>query len=211
VLTRDASKGKNLRRRHRRRRQPAGARLGPPVFDGVDAVFLLNAVGQTEANEGLMSVSAMRAAGVKRVVYISVHHVEKAAWLPHLAPKVGVEVAIQNSGIPYTILRPTISTRTTTGLRTYVACGLYPQPIGDVGLSRVDVRDIAEAAVVALHEEATRRRRATSSVPSAHRRGYRGRWGRALGKPIKYAGNDLEAWEAQSLAYMPDWLVMTSN
>jgi hypothetical protein len=32
-------------------------------------------------------------------------------------------------------------------------------------------------------------------------------WSRALGKQITYGGNDLDAWEKQSLQYMPDWLV----
>ena len=39
------------------------------VFEGVDAVYLLNAVAQTEASEGLMALTQMRLAGVKRVVY----------------------------------------------------------------------------------------------------------------------------------------------
>ena len=42
-----------------------------------------------KASEALMAVTAMRVAGVKRVVYISVHDVEKAAWLPHFGGKVG--------------------------------------------------------------------------------------------------------------------------
>lgn len=29
----------------------------------------------------------------------------------------------------------------------------------------------------------------------------------ALGKPIAYAGDDLEAWEKQQLQYLPDWMV----
>ena len=32
-------------------------------------------------------------------------------------------------------------------------------------------------------------------------------WARALGRPVVYGGDDLEAWEKQSLQYMPDWLV----
>jgi uncharacterized protein YbjT (DUF2867 family) len=32
-------------------------------------------------------------------------------------------------------------------------------------------------------------------------------WSRALDRPITYAGNDLDAWEKQSLGYMPAWMV----
>jgi hypothetical protein len=31
-------------------------------------------------------------------------------------------------------------------------------------------------------------------------------WSRVLGKPVVYGGNDLDAWERQSLTYMPDYL-----
>src|SRR4051812_28576626 len=50
------------------------------VFAGIDRVFLLNPVSQTEATEALMAVTAMRQAGVRRVVYLSVHDVDAAAW-----------------------------------------------------------------------------------------------------------------------------------
>ena len=76
------------------------------VFDGFEKVFLLNHATPTEASEALMAVTAMRTASVKHIVYLSVHHTEKAAWLPHFGTKVAVEEALKVSGIPYTILRP---------------------------------------------------------------------------------------------------------
>jgi len=60
------------------------------VFKGIDAVFLLNPVSQTEASEALMAITGMRLAGVKRVVYMSVHDVTEAPWLPHFGSKIGV-------------------------------------------------------------------------------------------------------------------------
>jgi uncharacterized protein YbjT (DUF2867 family) len=210
VLTRDTSKAMNF---------PAGVTavagnlLEPAtvrrIFSGVDAVFLLNAVSQTEANEALMSVSAMRVAGVTRVVYLSVHHVDDAAWLPHFGSKVGVEVALQKSGIPCTILRPNNFHQNDYWFKdVLLQYGIYPQPLGDIGVSRVDVRDISEAAVLSLttssHEGQTYDLvgpEALTGEETARR------WSRALGKPIAYGGNDLDAWEKQSLTYMPDWMV----
>ena len=32
-------------------------------------------------------------------------------------------------------------------------------------------------------------------------------WSDALGKEIKYGGNDLDAWEKQFLQFLPDWMV----
>lgn len=179
------------------------------VFNGVDAVFLLNAVSITEAHEGLLAVSGMKLSDVKRLVYLSVHQVDKAAWLPHFGAKVGVEEGIKRSGIPFTILRPDNFFQNDYWYKdALLQHGIYPQPIGDVGTSRVDVRDIAEAAAITLtspgHEGQTYDIVGPDvltgpSITNA--------WSRALGRPITYGGNDLDAWEAQSLQYLPAWMV----
>jgi uncharacterized protein YbjT (DUF2867 family) len=72
----------------------------------------------------------------------------------------------------------------------------------------VDVRDIAEAAAIALtaggHEGQTYNLVGPQLWTGT---GAAEAWGRALGKSIAYAGDDLDAWEAQSLQYLPPWLV----
>jgi uncharacterized protein YbjT (DUF2867 family) len=86
--------------------------------------------------------------------------------------------------------------------------GVYPQPIGSAGLSRVDVRDIAEAAAVALTSSGHEGESYDLVGPEVHTgESTAAVWARALGKPIAYGGDDLEAWEKQSLQYMPDWAV----
>ena len=89
-----------------------------------------------------------------------------------------------------------------------LAYGAYPQPFGDVGLSRVDVRDIAEAAAIALTTGAADGETVnlvggdvlTATATAAT-------WGGVLGRKIAYGGNDLDAWEKQSLAFLPAWMV----
>ena len=179
------------------------------VFDGVDGVFLLNAVAQTEASEALMAVTGMRLAKVPRVVYLSVHHADKAAWLPHFGAKVGVEEALKVSGIPSTILRPNNFYQNDYWFKdVLLQHGVYPQPLGSAGVSRVDVRDIAEAAAIALttkgHEGQSYDLVGPEAVTGASTAKS---WSAALGKPIVYGGDDLDAWEKQQLQYSPDWTV----
>ena len=118
VLTRDLSKGKTL---------PAGVTAVQGnllevatirrVFDGIDAVFLLNQVSPTETHEGLLSVCGMELAGVKRVVYLSVHHADEAPWLPHFGSKVAVEEALPAPSWRSRLSGRTTSIRTTTGTK----------------------------------------------------------------------------------------------
>jgi uncharacterized protein YbjT (DUF2867 family) len=186
--------------------EPASVRR---VFDGADAVFLLNPVSQTEASEALMAITAMRAAKVKRVVYLSVHEVEKAAWLPHFGAKVGVEGGLKASGLPFTILRPNNFYQNDYWFKDVLQqYGVYPQPLGSKGVSRVDVRDIAEAAAIAMTSGAHDGQTYDLVGPEAVTGESTAKsWAAALGKPIAYGGDDLDAWEKQQLQYLPDWMV----
>jgi uncharacterized protein YbjT (DUF2867 family) len=209
VLTRDPAKAATLPRVEAvagNLREPATVRR---VFDGIDAVFLVNTVSQTEATEGLMAVSGMREAGVKRVVYVSVQDADKAAWLPHFGSKVGVEEALRRSGMSCTILRPNNFYQNDYLFKDAILqYGIYPQPIGDVGLGRVDVRDIADAAIAALTSSGHEGQTYDLTGPDNHTGASTARvWSDALKRSVAYGGDDLEAWEKQSLQYMPDWAV----
>ena len=179
------------------------------VFAGVDGVFMLLAVSATETHEGLMALNGMRMADLKCIVYMSVHHLDQALHLPHFGSKLPIETVLKNSGIPYTILRPNNFFQNDYSLKdAMIQHGVYPQPIGDVGLSRVDVRDIAEAVAITLmtpgHEGQTYNLvgpEVLTGETTAEA------WGCALGKTISYGGNDLDAWEKQSLQYLPAWMV----
>lgn len=175
------------------------------VFAGFDAVFLLNVVGLAEASEGLLALTGMRLAGVKRIVYLSVHHADKAAWLPHFGSKVGIEEALKVSGIPFTILRPNNFYQNDNWVREAILQhGVYAQPYGDAGMSRVDVRDIAEAAAIALTEPGHDGETYDVVGPEILTATKTAEiWSRVLGRPIVYAGNDLDAWEKQAVQYMP--------
>lgn len=210
VLTRSPEKAKAL---------PAGAQAVTgnllevatvrSAFRGMDGVFLLNPVGPSEGHEGLMAVNGARLGGVKRVVYLSVQGADDAAYLPHFGSKVGVEAGVKTSGLEWTILRPNNYYQNDNWFKDGILQhGVYPQPIGDKGCSRVDVRDIAEAAAIALtaggHAGETYNLVGPDALTGAQTAEI---WSRILGRPIAYGGNDLDAWEKQFLQYMPDWMV----
>jgi uncharacterized protein YbjT (DUF2867 family) len=175
------------------------------VFKGMEAVFLLNPVSTTESFEGLLGVNGARDAGVKRIVYLSVHNADRAPHLPHFGGKLGIEAAVMKSGMEYTIVRPNNFYQNDIWFKdVMLSYGVYPQPIGSAGLSRVDVRDIAEVSVAALtsngHDKKTYNLVGPELVTGESTAA---EWSRALGKPIKYAGDDLDAWEEQNRAYLP--------
>lgn len=210
VLTRSKDKAKGL---------PAGAEgvigdlLDPgtvrSVFKGVDSVFMLLAVTATETHEGLMAVNGMRMSGVSRIAYMSVHNLEQALHLPHFGAKLPIETVLKTSGISWTILRPNNFFQNDYLFKdAIIKYGVYPQPIGDLGLSRVDVRDIAEAAAIVLTTPGHEGRTYNIVGPDVHTgKSTAEVWSRAMGKTVSYGGNDLDAWEQQSLQFLPAWMV----
>lgn len=210
VLTRSADKAKGL---------PAGVQgvtgdlLDPgtvrSVFRGVDGVFMLNAVSLTETHEGLMALNGASMSGVKHFVYMSVHNLDQAPHLPHFGSKLPIESALKSSGMRYTILRPNNFYQNDYWVKdALLQYGMYPQPIGYVGLSRVDARDIAEAAAIALTTSGHEGQTYNLVGPDVHTgKSTADVWSRALGKSVVYGGNDLDAWEQQSLQYLPAWMV----
>jgi uncharacterized protein YbjT (DUF2867 family) len=180
-----------------------------PVFAGVDGVFVVNGLALSEATEGIIAVNEARAAGIQRIVYMSVQHVDRAPHLPHFGGKLGVEAAVKSSGAEWTILRPSNFHQNEVWFKDVILQhGVYPQPLGDVGVSRVDVRDIAEAAAIALTQGGHGGKtydligpRPLTGVQTAEI------WSETLGRKVAYGGNDLDAWEKVQLNYLPAWLV----
>jgi uncharacterized protein YbjT (DUF2867 family) len=178
------------------------------AFDGMDGVFLLNAVSESESHQGLLAINGARAAGVKKIVYLSVFRLDDAPHLPHFGSKIGIEAALKASGLAWTILRPSHYFQNDYWLKdALLGYGVYPQPLGDVGCSRVDVRDVGEAAAIALTTSGVE----GQTIPVVGPTDYTGKaatevWSRALGKPIQYGGNDLDGWEKQAAQMLPDWL-----
>lgn len=208
VLTRSVEKAASM---------PAGAEaalgdLNEPyggvreAFVGMDAVFMLNPVSQTEANQGICGVALAREAEVRRLVYMSVHRADVAPYLPHFGSKLGVEAAVKASGAAWTILRPSNFFQNDEWLqRPILEHGVYTQPIGDVGVHRVDVRDIADAAVNALTSSAFERRTFALVGPEPLTGAACARvLASKLARPVRYAGDDLDAWAHAMSAFLPD-------
>ncbi len=179
------------------------------VFSGMDSVFLLVPVNPNETKQGLAAVQAAKAARVKKIVYLSVSMPEGSAHIPHFGSKVPVENAIKESGIEYTILRPNNFFQNDRALKDAIMkYGVYTTPLGSVGLSRVDVRDIADCAVNALTKRGYGGQTYAIHGPDV----LTGRdiariYSKYVGRDVRYAGNDLDVWVQRVKNTWPEWKV----
>lgn len=121
------------------------------ALDGADKLYLLNAVVPDELTQGLIAYDLAKKLKLKHIVYHSVFKVEQFKDVPHFASKLTIESALREFDLPFTIVRPNYFFQNDALLKdVLMGAGLYPMPLGTPGISAVDVRDIAEAAAIAL-------------------------------------------------------------
>jgi uncharacterized protein YbjT (DUF2867 family) len=125
------------------------------ALKGVDGVFYIApAFLPNEAQVGIDMVDAAKQAGVRRFVFSSVIHPILSALENHGA-KAPVEEALLTSGMEYTFLHPTLFFQNfTSSWPKIVQTGVLAEPWSvDSRFSRVDYRDVAETAAIALTED----------------------------------------------------------
>ncbi|WP_296223901.1 NmrA/HSCARG family protein [Ralstonia sp. UBA689] len=119
---------------------------------GVDGVFHIGpAFAPDETQMGLNMVDAARRAGVRRFVFSSVIQPTDTSLENHVV-KVPVESALYASGMAYTILHPAnFFQNLERGWDGIIAQGRFAEPYPvTTRVARVDYRDVAEVAAIAL-------------------------------------------------------------
>jgi uncharacterized protein YbjT (DUF2867 family) len=183
------------------------------AFSGVSTLFLLNAVAADEFTQALVTLNLARAAGIERVVYLSVIHSDRYVNVPHFAGKLGVERMIEDAGFSATILRPAYFMNNDVTVKDVVRqYGIYPMPIGSKGLAMIDARDVGEIAAIELLS----RERAPASMPLERLNlvgpdvltgaSVAAIWSEVLGCTIAYGGDNAQALEENLRKAMPSWM-----
>jgi uncharacterized protein YbjT (DUF2867 family) len=169
------------------------------AMDGVDKLYLLNAVLPDELTQGLIAYDLAKKLKLRHVVYHSVFRVEHFKDVPHFAPKLAIESALREFDIPFTIIRPNYFIQNDATLKDALTkTGIYPMPLGQVGISAVDIRDIAEAAAIALTSDGHFGKTYNLNGPEVlSGPKVASIWSGLLGKEIRYAGDDMDAFEEQ--------------
>ena len=177
------------------------------AMQGVDKLFLLNAVVTDELTQALIAYGIARRVGLKHVTYLSVFKVDQFRDVPHFASKLAVEGTLREFGIPYTILRPGYYIQNDATLKdALLGAGVYPMPIGTAGIAAADVRDIAEAAAISLTEDGHDGQTYDIVAPTMiSGSGNAALWSKLLDKEIKYTGHNFDQWEQGMRSRMPSW------
>lgn len=176
------------------------------ALDGCDAAVFLTPHHADEERLGHNFIHACEAARVRRLVYVSAYHPISRSRIvqrlidaligvigPHYKAKLRVERRVRDGAV---VLCPSNFFQNDLLALPEIRAGSYPNPIGHKPANRVDTRDIADAAAVALLGDV-----APGSYPIVGPEAWTGErcaavWSGALGTPVTYAGDDVERWRA---------------
>ncbi|MDY0748191.1 NmrA family NAD(P)-binding protein [Paucibacter sp. R3-3] len=180
---------------------------------GVKTLFLLVSNAPDELTQAINTLGFAQQAGVRGIVYLSVTRSAEFSDVSHFTAKHAAERMIEQLDLPATVLRPSYFFQNDATLKEPLTqAGLYVSPVGSKGVSMVDVRDIADAAVI----EMLRRDRASVALPRVSYElsgpdaltgmSLASIWARVLGREVRYAGGDLAAFEKAVGTRAPAWL-----
>ena len=187
------------------------------ALDGVDSACFITPHHADEAMLGENFIAACEAARLRRLVYVSAYHPLARSLLvqrlidgvlgaigPHYRAKLRVERRVRRSTLSPVVLCPSNFYQNDELALPEILGGAYPNPMGHRPASRVDTRDIGDAAARALVDDDV----PAGVYPIVGPELWTGPrvadvWSEALGMPVAYAGDDIERWRSSVGARMP--------
>jgi uncharacterized protein YbjT (DUF2867 family) len=173
-----------------------------PWLDGVEAAFVLPGYPDMPA-----LYERLRDAGVKRAVQLSGSSAGSGDTTNAVTAMMeGSEAAARESGIAWTVMRPSaFMSNTLRWLPELKAGDVVRAPWGDIAVACIDAEDIAAVAVAAMtdgaHAGAVYRLTGERAMLPAEQLEV---LGRVLGRPLRFEALTLEETRAQLEATMPE-------
>jgi uncharacterized protein YbjT (DUF2867 family) len=177
---------------------------------GCESAFLVTPLGLYETHLGLQALASLRAAGVRKIVYMSIMNLELMDEIPHFKSKQPIKEALLSDGVSVALEPNFFFQNDLLALSAILSGGIYPLPVGTAGVWSVDASDIARAAANALLSPDWN----GMAVPVCGPEMLTGPtmaaiWSQALGRTVAYPGDAIEpflAGLAQAIPNMSEWM-----
>jgi uncharacterized protein YbjT (DUF2867 family) len=182
------------------------------VLKGSEAFFSLTPLVENLVEAGTKAIAAAKAAGVRKIVRSSAQGASPDAAIQLGRMHYAVEKAVEDSGIPYTVLRPA------NFMQNYLNFGTpetikgedtFYSPLGDAKVSPIDTRDISAVAAKVLTEPGHEGKRyELTGGESLSNAEIAELFSKALGRKINYVRiPEVKASDAMAANGVAAWLV----
>lgn len=168
-------------------------------MQAADAAFVMSPPTESITFAGLTVLALAKEARLQNVVMMTGQDCVIHQASGHIGSLVPLESELERSGLTYTLLNPNYFYQNDERQKSrLLGEGVYGSPIGDVGLSRCDVRDIAGAALAAFEAPGRIKRLRVCGPEILKGDSVASGWSKALGKPVRYGGHaDMREFEEQ--------------
>lgn len=179
------------------------------VFENIDKLCLITPAMLHEGTAGVAFAEKAHAKGIKNIVFLGIHNVMTAPTIPHFEAKIRIKNYLINSGRPFTVIEPNNFYQNDSWfIPAAKASGHYLQPLGEIGLNRIDARDISLAMANALHTESHYFKSYPLVGPETLSGSKIARiLSETLNQEITYPQDCLEKWETFIQPHIPSWLL----
>lgn len=182
------------------------------AFRGIESLYLLTPFVPGQVEIATLLVDIARKAGVRHIVKQSALGADSPSPITLGVLHRRAEVYIEESGIPYTFLRPNSFMQNFINFQgaTIKAEGKIYLPLGEGKVSYIDARDIARVAAEVLTNSTPHTGKAYNltgpeAIPAARVAQI---FSNAIGRPVVYVDTPVEAARRSMLeAGLPDWTV----
>jgi len=172
---------------------------------GVDKIYLITSNAQTGAQQGRNVIKAAKRAGRPHIVRQTAYGTSKSRIIQQTEE---VERELEQSGLPYTLVKPTFFMQNIMmAAQTVASSGVVYMPFKDGRLGMIDVRDVAEVALKVLTSEGHEGKTYVLTGPaSISFHDVAAGLSKATGKEVKYVDVPLEAGRDAMIGMgMPEW------
>ncbi len=181
------------------------------AFRGVDKVFLITPPNPNQVIQAKNGIEAAKRSGSPVIVRLSAGAINE---MPGALPRVTrqhaeIDVMLEASGLPYTILRPhSFMQNTMMAAQTVASEGVVYLAIKDGKTGMIDVRDIVDVAVKVLTEDGHEGKTYALTGPaSISFHDVATALSEALGKQVNYVNVPLEAARQAMVGMgLPEWV-----
>ena len=177
------------------------------VVAGVDKIYLITSNYETGGQQASNVIHAAKETGKPHIVRQSAFGTPKSRMI---AQHEDVDKDLRDSGLPYTLIKPTFFMQNVMmAAQTVASDGAMYMPLGDGRIGMIDVRDVADVAFKVLTSEGHEGNSYVLTGPAAiSHHEVASELSKAIGKEVTYMDVPSQGMRDALLGMgMPDWVI----
>jgi uncharacterized protein YbjT (DUF2867 family) len=179
------------------------------ALNGIHTLGLISPSHPNQVKREVGLIDAARRAGVRRIIKLSMLGADFICPISAFTRwHADIEEVLRAADVPHVILRPNFFMQNALLQKASIEAGVYAEPISTASISYVDIRDVADVAVVAARGDLDEQALNLTGRDAISGDRVSNLLGQAIGKHVRFVSPDLQDFRSTlSASNVPDWHV----